>query len=286
MRGIPTFTPTFASPNLKDPSKSYADSFNAYAQTTSSMIGTGFDQVNQMLFERQQQNRQLQGAYGQLNRAVQRRLAGSNRANLQDIADQYTAMSGQMSQSMIDRGLGNSTVQDAMQIGLGASHAKERTRSENMFAQLQADYMAKIRGAGLQARERGMDATTSIRQAGLGFLSSMTPAPPDPGTYFAMSQALGQGQMPGQLPSGPGASPPQGPTGGHIPAGLFAPSYGVEGGGGGGGVGDPSFYMGAGVGNNPWGGYYQQVAANQVSGGVQPGLGAVAGGLSYLNNPV
>jgi hypothetical protein len=241
---IPRFTPSFASPDLKDPAGSYSSAFNAYAQTTSNMIGAGFNMLDAALADRQQRNRGLWAAYGKLNRQVQGKLAGSNRANLEDLSQQFTALSGQMSQQMIDSGLGNTTVQQAMQIGLGGEYAREKTRSEGLFAQLQADAMQRVMGQGLQARERGINAIQDIRMGGLNFLSSMTPMAPDPGVWAQLAMAgMGNGFEMG-LPGMPGQSAPVGPVGGAIPQGLFSASFQMEpgGGGGGGGAVDPSFY--------------------------------------------
>ena len=231
---IAGFSPTFASPNLKDPSGSYSSAYGAYANTASDMVKTGFDQLNQALFERQQQNQGIWQGYKNLNQRVQQKLAGSNEANLADLKEQYDARSGQMAQQMINRGLGNWSIQQSMQNQLGSDFAREKTRSNNSFAQLQADAMQRVMMGGLGAREHGADALTGIRGMGLNFLSSMTPVPPDFGTYFGAAQALGANHMPGPLPGMPGMSPPNGPIGGAQPAGLFTPGYDVGGGGGGG----------------------------------------------------
>ncbi len=233
MAGMPRFTPTFSTPDFKDPSGSYTAAYGAYTKNVQDMTSTGFNMLDRMLADRQQRNRGLWQGYLGLNKKIQGKLAGSNKANLMDLADQFTAMSGQISQGMIDAGLGNTSAQLSMQRGVAADYAKEKTRSNNQFAQLQATMMGNVMLPALAARERGIDALTGIRQSGLQFISSMTPEAPDAGFWAQLAQMSGEKDggawgMPGM----PGASAPQAPTGGYMPKGLFTPSYSVEGGGG------------------------------------------------------
>jgi hypothetical protein len=206
-----------------------------------------------------------------------RRLSGSNRANMMDIANKYTALSGQMSQQMIDRGLGNTTIQGSMQRGVAADRAHETTRSRNMYSQLMANTQSQLGQAGLQAQQGMMNS----------MLQYVSAPYPDPSTYAQMAAAGGGGhgfQM--GPPAMPGMSAPQAPTGGHIPAGLFSPSYTVEGGGGGGGMGifGPQYQTG---------GYGAPPRPNVYSGGDGGGLWgpmyaavqtAGQGMTDYLNN--
>lgn len=155
-------------------------------------------------------------------------LRGTNRANLQDIANKYTALSGQMSNQMIDRGLGNSTVQQAMQIGLRQSQAREATRSRGEFGQLLANTLGSLGGAGLAAQERGVSGASDIYRGYLGFLNSVN-APYPQGSMYGADSSSGTSVI-----------------GGGRPTGGFQPSYfsaaPVDSGGFGGGPGDPSFY--------------------------------------------
>jgi hypothetical protein len=230
----------FGTPNM-DFSNPQASYNSAYQNAAS---------INQQLYGQfQTQANSIQNQYAALNRNVMRRMAGSNRANMMDIANKYTAMSGQVSQQMIDRGLGNTTLQFQAQRGVAQDRAHETTRSRNMYAQLMGNMQAQIGQAGLQSQQ--------------GLLNSMlqyVSAPyPDPSVYAQMAAAGGGGHGFQTGPPGmPGMSAPQAPTGGHIPQSLFSPSYTVEGGGGGGAV-DPSFYGMAG------GGYAQPQAANRYS---------------------
>ncbi len=257
--GMPSFTPTFASPNFKDPGAAYSAATMAYQKTATDMTRTGFDMLNQQLFDRQRRNRGLWQASVHLNNQIQNKLEGANTANLQDIKDKITSEQGAMIMNMINSGRGNVSVQDNLNRALLSDFGKETTRSNNEFAKLQAGSMERVMGQALQQREHGIDAITGIYGQGLNFLSSMNPTPPDPGMYFQMAQGLAQGRMPGQLPGMPGAGVPYAPTGGFQPSGLFSPSYGSEGGGGGGySIFDmPSTYSGGGYG---FGGGYGAVS--------------------------
>lgn len=206
-------------------------------------------------------NTQLQG-YRNLQSNVMNRLRGGNKANLQDIADKYAAMSGQQSQQMIDRGLGNTTIQQSIQRGIAQDRTKETTRSRNMYSQLMAQTQSQLGLAGLGAYGHGLDM----------LLTQVSAPPPDAGMYAQLAQMKAMGRLPGMLPGMPGPGVPNSPIGGAIPQGLFAPSYGAEGGGGGGGYSifdmpstygqrsvvpasyGAAFQSGAGVGGNIYGG--------------------------------
>lgn len=219
---------SFGSPNMdfSNPQASYNSAYQNAASMNQQLYGNWQSAANQ-----------IAGGYQTLSKNVLRRLAGSNRANMMDIANKYQALSGQMSQSMIDRGLGNTTIQDSMQRGVAADRAHESTRSRNMFQQLMAKYQTDIGMGGLQAQQ---NLTGQMMQ----YISAPYP---DPSTYAQLAAMGGSGHgFQTGPPAMPGMSAPQAPTGGYIPQGLFTPSYSVEGGGGGGGPVDPSFYGGRG----------------------------------------
>lgn len=216
------FGPVNASINLPTsnfnplkPTESYNSAYNAARGTNQQMYDKIQAGYAQMLAQSQQANAELDRRYGVLQKGVVNQLRGSNQSNIQDINDKYSAMSGQMSQSMIDRGLGNTTVQYAMQRGVAADQVKETTRSQNAFAQLMADTRSRLGGARLSALERGYGNLMGIQGKTLDWMNSVSMPYPDPGMYAQLAMAQGSNVNPfglggSGLPGMPG--PKLGPT--------------------------------------------------------------------------
>lgn len=93
-----------------------------------------------------------------LSQQVQGLLAGTNQSNLNDIDQAYNAAQGRTLSRLIGSGLGNSTVLGSASLANDQSRARERTASQNQFAQLQAGYLDRLGQAGLLAQERGLNA--------------------------------------------------------------------------------------------------------------------------------
>lgn len=262
--------------NPSDPWGSYNSAYGAAAATNQNLYSTAMGGYAQMIAQANAAQQQNQQGWGNLQRNVMNRLKGSNRANLQDIADQFTKLSGSFSQQMIDRGLGNTTVQQSMQRGVAADYAKERTRSQGAFAQLQANYLSQIGSNRLQAQQQGIGMMSGLQSDQMHYLSSIQAPYPDPGMYAAMASQQGGG---GMMPGMPGPAPSLGPTGGqpwHPPTSFsYSDGGGNVGGGGGfggwsGGYGGPSWNVA--FGDVGGGGGYSDLYA----GGNFGGMGDVA----------
>jgi hypothetical protein len=257
--------------NFSNPEASYNSAYSTARDVNQQLYKNIQAGYSQMLNQSQAAMGQLDTRYRNLQRGVMKRLAGSNQANMQDIADKYSAMSGQMSQSMIDRGLGNTTVQFAMQRGIAQDRTKETTRSQNEFAQLIAANQSRLGLERLGAMERGYGNLTGIQGQNLNWMNSVSAPYPDPGMYAQLAMAGGRQHPfggPQQLPGGPGPSPGYRPTGGYGPQ---SPAF--YGGGGPDIQGDP-------YGGVPMTGYYGAAAQQQVN-PYYGGGGAISGyGLS------
>lgn len=170
----------------------------------------------------------LPGQYANLSNAVLGGLRGANRSNVRDIQAKYTQLSGQQAQDMINRGLGNTTIQQSVQQGLAGNEAREVTASRNSFANLLAGYQSQLGLAGLAAQQQGLAAQQAWGNSGLGFLGNINVGYPDRSAYMSEASAGGSG-----MPIGYGR-----PTGGFGPSdGLFAPGAAPVDAGGGGGFG-------------------------------------------------
>lgn len=262
--------------NPSDPWGSYNSAYKAAASTNNNLYQQAMSGYAQMIAQANAAQQQVTAGYGTLQRKVVQGLKGSNRANLQDIADQFTSLSGSMSQQMIDRGLGNTTVQQSVQRGVSADYAKERTRSQGAFAQLIASMRSQLGQARLQSQQQGIGMMSGLQSDQLHYLASIASPYPDPGMYAQMAAGLASGG--GGMGMGmPGPSPGLGPTGGYTPhygggyvnagdvGGTYSPGFGSWATGG-----QPSFsdLGGGGGGGDPYSGY----AA------VGGGLGAALGG--------
>ena len=91
----------------------------------------------------------ITSGYNQLYNTVIGGIQGSNQANQTAIGQQYARQSGTAAQQLIDRGLGNTTVQQSVQRGISLDEAQAQTQSANQFAQLQAGFEQNLGLAGL-----------------------------------------------------------------------------------------------------------------------------------------
>lgn len=223
--GQTQFGPTAASINLpSSPGMNFANpakSYNSAYQNASSINQQLYNNINagyaKMLQQAQAANQGLLSGYQGLQSSVMQRLAGKNRANLQDIADKYASLGGQMSQQMIDRGLGNTTVQQSVMRGLAQDRTKEFTRSRGEYSQLLANAQSQLGLAGLSAQERGNAMLSGIQGRTLDWMNSVMAPYPDAGMYASLASQLAANRLPGGLPGMPGPARGGGPVGGYAP---------------------------------------------------------------------
>lgn len=216
--------------------------------------------------------------YDNLKNEVMGKVGGIGKAGEQAIVDRYTADLGKQSQSLIDRGLGNTTVQSAVSRGLGYDRDKSIVANNEWVANLQAQYLANIGKDAINAQQQAYGANTALLGDQLRTMNSMQIAYPDAGLY---AQLAGQyGDRGDRNKGGYGSGAPMGGGGGAPGLGYMprpAPMYpdgggqlGMPGGGGGGSswlmqqYGAPSWGTGAGT---PYS---------------SPFEGASGGGFSYL----
>lgn len=85
----------------------------------------------------------LKGYQG-LTSSVLGNIKGMGESAQQDITDQYAMLGGQQAQQLVSRGLGNTTVAQSVQRGLGYDQAKARTGASNQFANTYAGYQSNL----------------------------------------------------------------------------------------------------------------------------------------------
>lgn len=152
----------------------------------------------------QSQQADINAGYNTLQANVLAGLEGSSKSASQEVADRYTALSGRTTQGLINRGLGNTTVQGAMQRGISLDESKAQTDVQNKFAQTAAGYQTQLGLAGLGYRGQALQQQLGLQGAQLGYM----------GGYSQQQNQIGLGM-----------------------AGAYNSSLGRGGGGGGGSVG-------------------------------------------------
>lgn len=313
----------------QDPQAAMAGLGNAYNQSYQNALGLnaslyeglggGYDALRQSVDD---SYRSITEGYGQLSGDVLGRIAGSNQTRNTDINAASAAQQGDAVQSLISRGLGNSTITGSMQRGIENDRQRNLTASDNSFAQLGASYASNLGIAGLGARQQGVGLGANLGQAQLGALERTQIPYPEASQYAQLAQMYGanlegqrnrqdlqdarqqmQGQGWGQ--AGPGVS---GGSRGFAPqrqpsAFDYGGSYGGGAGGGGsdfgfgygGGYGGSSsfqspagFYSGGGTAEDYYGanpGYSDPMAMGAIGGGVIGALGWGGYGTAPGGNP-
>lgn len=142
---------------------------------------------------------QLDKQYGDISKGykdlygdVLGRIAGTNQTNLNDIAANYSALSGSAAQQAVSRGIGNTTIQQNMQRGIAQDASRARTASENQFAQLGAGYASQLGQAGLQAQQQGAGLGAQLGLDQLRFQQSVQAPYPDAKMFTNLAQMYGQ----------------------------------------------------------------------------------------------
>lgn len=183
--------PSAAAANL---GPAYASNFNTSANLNNAILQgtqTGYQNLRGQL---DQQYGDIYGKFQNLYGDVLGRIAGTNQTNMQDINTAYNAQAGNTTQSLISRGLGNSTVLDSMQRGVEADRQRALTASQNQFTQLGAGYASAIGGQGLQSQQQGAQTQANLGSQQLQFLGSTQAPYPNAGMYSQMAQMYGAQQ--------------------------------------------------------------------------------------------
>lgn len=173
---------------------SYAKSYNdALAQNARNYqnILAGYQQT---LAQQAAQQNAVQQQYANLYNDVIGGVQGIGQARNQDILDRHAASVGQQSQQLIDRGLANTTVQQAVTRGLGYDRDKALNENAERIAGIRAQYGSQLGLAGLNYAGQAAQANTALANRQLDWMNSLQAAYPDAGLYAQMAQAYGADQ--------------------------------------------------------------------------------------------
>jgi uncharacterized membrane protein YgcG len=123
--------------------------YEALLGQSQGMYNTILGGYNTALAQQQANQQNIMAGYNSLQSTVLGDIAGAGRARSQEIADQYTARAGQEMQSLISRGLGNTTVQSSVGRGLTYDQTKSQNQLAEQVAMQRAQYQSQLGLAGL-----------------------------------------------------------------------------------------------------------------------------------------
>jgi hypothetical protein len=270
----------------------YAAGYGAIADFNGQGYGNilkGFQDTAQQMQGEQQQ---INSGYGALRQDVRDQLAGYGRSAENDLNAQYAQAQGAAGQSLVSRGLGNSTIADSVQRGLGYDRARAGIDLGDRLTAQRVGFDASLGQAGLGFQERASGANAGLAQQQLGWMNSVSAPYPNAGLfsqlagqYGAMGQADKDRQ---QIMAAAGAAnaaanrPQAGPTSVGGGTGFFRPGAGE----GFAGLGGEAPSIGGGMGQMrkfapPLGAVTSQAqgdAANAYFNSLGAGLGQYTGG--------
>lgn len=113
----------------------------------------------------------------------------------QAIKDLYAQQSGNIKQSVVGRGLGNTTVSDQLQRGPAADAAKAYGSLGAQLANLRAGYDTQIRGRGLDYANQLNQQKVGLGSRQLDFMNSLQIPYPDANQYASLYNQQGQYQQ-------------------------------------------------------------------------------------------
>jgi hypothetical protein len=140
-----------------------------------------------MAEQKHQQDNVVRG-YDFLSNSVVNKLYGANQSNIQDINDKYRYDQGRATNQLVNRGLGNTTVQQSVQRGLGYDRAKAVTDSENRFANTIAGYESQIGLARQNYRGGAVRDNTALAGQQLNWMNSIQSPYPDANAYMKIAE--------------------------------------------------------------------------------------------------
>lgn len=203
----------------QDLAGAYQSSYNSALAQNQALYGNILGGYNQALAQQVQGQGSVQQRYDNLGGQVMNTIQDITASQRQNISDVYAQQSGQLAQSMINSGLGNTTVQGSMQRGLTLDEQKAQIALANQQAQLSAGYQAQLGSAAAGYAGQSVAAQTAEQNLGLGWMNTITAQYPNAQSYGQLqyNQGLLNALQGGQgLAAGYGA-------GGGVGGGLAPP---------------------------------------------------------------
>lgn len=203
----------------------------------------GYDRLGQQLASNANN---IVNQYGQLTQQGLALLEGADASQKQEIADAFARESGAASQDLINRGLGNTTVQNSVQGGIALNKQKALTQLAGQTAQQKANLLTGLGGQSLQAQQQLSNALAGIGSQALGAIGNVQARYPNMSDYANAQLAKGKAMTAGAglawaaqgRPGMARLNSPASPQATYTPSYLQTPNYQsprVTGGGGYGG---------------------------------------------------
>lgn len=175
----------------------------------------------------------IQRGYAKTTRAVMDQIQGVDASAQQQITDRYANQQGAALQSLVNSGLGNSTVTSSIARGLTADESKARVDLANQMAQLRAGYTSQLGQAQLGFRTNAAMANTGLAQNQLQWMNTVNAPYPDANMYAQLAQQYGMAQQMARdrgalsAPSSGGAAPGLGYAPRAAPGGGYGSTPGI-----------------------------------------------------------
>lgn len=163
----------------------------------------------------------ISAGYGDLYNNVLGQISNSFGANAQQINTAANQQLSQGSQQLIDRGLGNTTVQQSLNRGVNTDLQRQLLGNTNAQAQMTGSYMSQLGTQQLQSQQQGLNNTNQLAENQLGFMNSVQAQYPNAGLYASLAQQAALNKKP--LSSGWGAGGAFGTPGpqlGYVPSNV------------------------------------------------------------------
>lgn len=145
--------------------------------------------------QQQAAEQQTQQGYGALQNQVMNTIQGITASQQQAISDSYAQQTGQNNQQLIDRGLGNTTIQQSTDRGLMLDKQKANVALANQQAQLTAGYQSNLGLAGLNYQNQSTLQNSAQNDQQLGWMNSVNAPYPNSGLYAQLAQQYGAAQQ-------------------------------------------------------------------------------------------
>lgn len=133
----------------------------------------------------------IQGGYTGLRDQVLGRISQTGQARATAIDDAYEQANAVSQQSLINRGLGNTTVLDSQRRSAVSDRERARTQLSNDLAEMTAGYQSNLGLAGLRSQEQLLGQGLNLGYRHLDFLNSIQAPYPDAGMYAGLAQQFG-----------------------------------------------------------------------------------------------
>lgn len=202
--------------------KDYASAYQSALQMNSTNYNNILSGFQQTAAQNQAAQQGVQAGYGQLSNDVLGGIQNMDASQRQAINDQYAQQRGRTSQQLINRGLGNSTVQQSVDRGLVLDREKANVALTGQTQGINAQYRSQLGLAGLDYAGRAASQNTAQANQQLQWMNSVNAAYPNASAYAQMAMAKGQsggggGVGPGSTTFGGPVKSPVGSGGGGMP---------------------------------------------------------------------